>query len=138
MLIRIQREATKPATIGCLSTYRAFGCDTLERPWAGNQSGISCIPPGQYPVIMPESPRFGRPMMRLGNTDPRRGILIHAANQVGQLQGCIALGKRHGPESLIESRIAVDKLETLVREALDKGEKVWIEILDPVNPKGAV
>ena len=85
---------------------------------------------------MPESPRFGRPMMRLGNTDPRRGILIHAANQVGQLQGCIALGKRHGPESLIESRPAVEKLESLVREALGKGEKVWIEILDPVQ-KGA-
>ena len=46
------------------------------------------------------------------------------------------MGKRHGPESLIESRPAVEKLESLVREALGKGEKVWIEILDPVQ-KGA-
>jgi len=117
--------------MGRLTIDGVFQADTMERPWAGNVRGISCIPPGRYPVIITVSPRFGRPMLRLADTAPRWGILIHAANQVDQLAGCIALGKRLGPGSMIESRAAVEKLEAMVKAEFAKGELVFLDIINP-------
>lgn len=131
ILLTLIREPNPTATPGSLYIYGTKECDTLERPWMDNKRGISCIPPGKYPVIMTVSPRFGRPMMRLAETAPRWGILIHAANHVDELQGCIALGKRVRVDTLMESRKAVAKVEQLVREALAQDIKVWIEILNP-------
>lgn len=131
LILTLTRESLHPASIGRLLVDGVFHSDTLERPWLDNQRGISCIPPGRYPVIMTVSPRFGRPMMRLADTAPRWGILIHAANEVEQLQGCIALGKRTSPHTLMESRAAVDKLQAQVRGAITEGESVFIDIINP-------
>ncbi len=131
MILTLLRETLSPATMGRLFIDGIAQADTLERPWMDNKRGVSCIPPGTYGITMTVSPRFGRPMIRLMGTDPRWGILIHAANEVQQLQGCIALGKRHGPHTLIESRKAVNMLEEKVREALRHGEAVQILIENP-------
>ncbi|WP_432460817.1 DUF5675 family protein [Agarivorans sp. QJM3NY_25] len=85
-------------------------CDTkltvsIERPWLNNQASISCIPEGTYKIIRLNSPKFGD---CLGLSAPTLGvshdhsgilrthILIHPANLVSQLEGCIALGERFG------------------------------------------
>lgn len=67
-------------------------CRTLELPWENNASGISCIPAGSYRMAYVHSPRYGRKMWRVLDVPKRSGILIHAANFVRQLRGCIAPG----------------------------------------------
>lgn len=131
MRIELFRETLKPATVGRLSIEGAPECDTLEREWADNLKGRSCIPSGVYPVTLGYSPRFGRDMLRLSHTGHRVGILIHAANHVHELSGCIALGKRLGPDSLMESKAAVTAVENKVRAALARGEAVTLEIRNP-------
>jgi len=69
-----------------------FTCETLELPWKKNQRKISCIPPGTYQVRPRVSPKYGLHLHILDVPD-RDWILIHEANYVHQLQGCIAVGQ---------------------------------------------
>lgn len=75
-------------------------CVTVEKPWLDNECNISCIPEGRYTIKVRTSPKFGE-VYYLENIDldvslngdtKRTYILIHPANFVQQLQGCIALG----------------------------------------------
>lgn len=70
-----------------------FECFTLELPWRENQRNVSCIPAGRYPVIPRFSERF-KHHLHLLNVPGRDLILIHEANFVDQLRGCIAVGDR--------------------------------------------
>lgn len=65
---------------------------SLELPWKDNKTGISCIPEGIYKVITTFSNRFKQNMWEVLNVPNRKGIRIHPANYVQQLEGCIALG----------------------------------------------
>lgn len=84
---------------------------TIERPliegpkWRGGKPFASCVPFGLYKLIPHSSSKYGNvwalvnPELgvyhykaeRMQETD-RYGILIHAANWVRQLSGCIAVG----------------------------------------------
>ena len=82
---------------------------TLERPWVAGMPGgmpfVSCVPDGRYSLVEHGRPNGDRvPALRnpdLGvyysktSVPPEGGrtlILIHAANWVDQLHGCIAPG----------------------------------------------
>jgi hypothetical protein len=69
-----------------------YSCFTLELPWRGNRQNVSCIPPGQYKVRKRTSHKYGEHLHILG-VPGRTYILIHEANFVTQLRGCIAVGK---------------------------------------------
>lgn len=69
-----------------------FQCYTLELPWRGNQQRISSIAPGRYRVSLRYSNKYGWHLHIL-DVDGRSLILIHNANYVHQLEGCIAVGK---------------------------------------------
>lgn len=64
---------------------------SMELPWRDNQVGISCIPVGEYEIVKHNSPRFG-PCYWVKEVPGRSEILIHPANFVRQLRGCIAPG----------------------------------------------
>lgn len=69
-----------------------FRCFTLELPWKENQRQISCIPEGRYKVV----PRFSQKYknhLHILDVPNRTWILIHEANYVHQLLGCIAVGR---------------------------------------------
>lgn len=84
---------------------------TLERPWLRNPSGpgglpyTSCVPDGEYTLTShntqkhPDTFEMVNPLLGVYNTKPvdqpwgRDECLIHNANYVHQLEGCIALGK---------------------------------------------
>jgi hypothetical protein len=69
---------------------------TLERPWLGNQRGVSCFPtPGTYHAIIRRSPHLGITYW-LHDVPDRSFILIHSGNVVAHVQGCIALGLMRG------------------------------------------
>jgi hypothetical protein len=69
-----------------------FRCVTVELPWKDNQVRISCIPAGTYKVVPRRSPKYGEHLHIL-DVPGRSLILIHQANYVHQLLGCIAVGQ---------------------------------------------
>ena len=71
-----------------------YTCRTIELPNKNNLKRFSCIPEGCYKVIK-EQPQghFNYIHFRVLDVPNRDGILIHIANYVSQLQGCIAVGK---------------------------------------------
>jgi hypothetical protein len=68
-----------------------FQCFSLELPWKDNERNISCIPDGRYPIVPRFSERF-KNHLHILNVPSRDLILIHEANFVHQLRGCIAVG----------------------------------------------
>lgn len=68
-----------------------FSCFSLELPWKQNRVGESCIPEGQYKLLHRSSPKYGN-HLHVIDVPARSYILIHPANYVSQLRGCIAPG----------------------------------------------
>ena len=86
-------------TLGILTIYDDHNfpfweCRTLELPDLGNKSRISCIPIGEYEVIKRNSAKYGDHFHIL-DVPNRSYILIHNANYVRQLLGCLAVGLSH-------------------------------------------
>lgn len=99
-----------------------IGIYTLERPWKNNKIGESCIPAGKYLVTKrtKETHSWAKypEAFELHGTEPRTGILIHAANWIRQLQGCIALGLAAsdmpgGPMAVWRSRAAMKRFRKI-------------------------
>lgn len=88
---------------------------SLELPWRDNQRGISCIPEGVYDAILHDSPKFGKSIW-IQNVPNRSEILIHYANYVRELRGCIAVGRSHididadGLKDVTSSRHTIKKI----------------------------
>lgn len=147
MLRLIREQQTAAGTIGHFETqpHRIF---TLERPWipAGGapcgQKGVSCIPPGVY-RLEPHNTEAHPRTVALVNEDlwvyhldedvpaARRGfartaVLIHPANYVSELRGCIAPGWERVGFTVQESRRAFDQLVAMAWPA-------QIEIVAPVG-----
>lgn len=96
-----------------------FACLTLELPWKNNANNISCIPEGEYIAEVHNSPNFGK-CLWLKEVEDRSEILIHPANYVHQLRGCIALGNTRleidndGQLDVSQSRKTVNQLLNLI------------------------
>jgi len=99
---------------------------SLELPWRNNEKGKSCIPEGEYIVRHRFSQKYKDHLIVLDaetkdHPYPRTFILIHPANYVSQLRGCIALGlgsiDMNGDEVLdvTNSRKACERLLDFVK-----------------------
>lgn len=114
-LFRMKRS--DQGTRGMLVT-EGFSCHTLELPWRNNERSISCIPPGEYPVEIRISPKYGE-IYWVKDVPDRTFILIHSGNWAGDtskgykthVNGCILLGKERGllagQWAVLNSRITV-------------------------------
>ncbi len=71
---------------------QSLSLQTLELPWKDNLPDISCIPGGVYAFEKWHSPTFHTAVFRILYVPGRSNILIHPANFVRQLRGCIAPG----------------------------------------------
>ena len=69
-----------------------FSAVSLERGWRGNETNVSCVPLGRYPLLLEYSPRFEKDLWELKNVPNRYECKFHSANYWFQLNGCIALG----------------------------------------------
>lgn len=97
-----------------------------ELPWRDNRSNLSCIPTGLYKVDRVDWLKHNKKVFMVLNVPGRGGILIHAANYMGdklkglktQLLGCIALGERLGvmerQKALLMSAPAIRRFESLL------------------------
>lgn len=75
----------------------SFEAYTLELPWKSNEHGVSCIPNGLYklkliPAGVHHVPAAGGPAYLVLNVPQRDGIMMHIANTIDDLKGCIGIG----------------------------------------------
>ena len=73
-----------------------FECYTVERPWLDNKPRVSCIPEGEYPLVLGEFNRGGYPAYEVMDVPDRSLIKIHIGNTIDDVVGCIAPGKSLG------------------------------------------
>lgn len=123
-LVREQFKDTQ--TVGKLYLNGVYFCDTLEDKNRDlNKNGIfdgsekkvyaqTCIPFGQYKVIINQSPRFKRLMPRLLNVPHFDGILIHNGVTEKNSAGCILVGSYDG-QKLVRSKEIFNKLFEIMK-----------------------
>ncbi len=136
LLVRI--GYLKGATLGWLIAD-SMRFATIEEPWMKNAYGPggvksrSCAPDGEYKLVPHSGTRFKNvwaftnPELGVyrwpqdipaGQQWGRSAMLIHAGNSVNDIEGCIAIGRRHGYEQGIhwvyESRAALEELRRIL------------------------
>jgi len=112
----------KDGTFGVLSfPEKGFSCYTAEPPWKDNKRNVSCIPEGEYEVVLRRSPKYGL-IFHVTNVPNRDYILIHAGNFAGEdrtdTHGCILVGSKIGyllnQRVVLNSRLTLRKLMTMI------------------------
>jgi len=115
----IRTSTSDHGTEGILLTEGLI-CHTLEPPWRDNQRSISCIPVGEYDVVLRYSQKY-KHVYWVTEVDGRSWILIHSGNFGGDTSkgfkthtnGCILLGKSKGyigdQRAILNSRITIRK-----------------------------
>lgn len=136
LLLR-RRASLKRATLGELYADGHLACFTLEdivreipgRPVAEWKiAGETAIPAGRYQVVITHSARFGRELPLLAAVPGFTGVRMHPGNTAADTEGCILVGTQIAGETIVESRSAFASLFARIRQALDNGEQVWLEI----------
>ncbi len=130
MVLQLIRTHHTLGTNGKLFINNVFYCYTIELPWRNNQSNISCIPTGTFPLVKRTTKKRG-PHLLVKNVPNRTLILIHPANNaLTQLQGCIApVTTLTGEGTGTESRKACQQVYEQVFAAKDRGEEVSLEVV---------
>lgn len=95
--------------IGRLYINDVYFCDTLE-------SSRLAIHPGDYNIIVVESPRFKIPLPRLLDVPHRSGILIHAGNTFKDTKGCILVGDNIKVGYVLNSSQRLNELLRILRK----------------------
>ena len=120
MIITINTTSYAHGTFGTLQAGD-FSCCTVERPWLQNARGRSCVPAGEYKLKLRNSGVVSRTSRgrhtqgwELTDVPNRTYIMVHIANVVSEVQGCIAVGHRFGVVNnkwaVMNSRSAFDRL----------------------------
>jgi len=105
---------------------------TIELPWTNNERFISCIPQGTYNCVATPRGSNGKYAIHIDPVPNRTEIMVHTANYVRQLKGCIAPGQKFadldkdGVIDVSQSQVTMDKLEV----HLPLGTKFKLTIVD--------
>lgn len=139
MILTLMREPVQPnpdCTLGLLMAADLV-LSVLERPWIpsstckGGTKHLSCVPLGTYTLEVHDTPKHPRTFALVNfdldvvhqegddnDPDPDRvACLIHPANFVSQLEGCIAPGLRHAkaPEGTVGGYMVVNSRDAFAR-----------------------
>jgi hypothetical protein len=127
MELFLKRTYFPEGTNGIIECEGKMICKTIELPWKMNQRKVSCIPEGKYFIRKRYSKKYQWHIEVVGVPN-RTFILFHPANNAQrELLGCIGPVTKHsGPGLELMSRIAFNKLKTLVYKALDANEEVLL------------
>ena len=90
--------------------------------------GKTAIPTGRYRILITRSRRFGRWLPLLLNVKGFEGIRIHAGNKPEDTRGCILLGFNRRKGYVLDSTQCVQQLMRRMTEAMEKGERVFVEV----------
>lgn len=98
----LYRAYTDRGVFGRLETPRR-SYHSLELPWLGNRTSVSCIPEGVYTLGLRRSGVVERTTggqylhgWEVQDVPGRTYIMIHPANTIDDLEGCIAPGLSTG------------------------------------------
>ena len=121
------------ATIGELYIDKKYIADTLEdrvRPEGEKVYGKTAIPEGVYKVVLSYSQRFKKILPEILNVPNFTGIRMHCGNSSADSSGCVLIGTWDGEKEdwISDSRIAFEKLMSLLQKAEDKKESITITI----------
>lgn len=137
------------STIGVLRVvgdpFRCFTCEDEFR--LEKKAAETRIPPGQYELklrtvggfheryLAKFGPQFHKGMLWLQNVPGFEYVLIHMGNTQLDTAGCLLVGMTAnlndaGGGSIANSEVAYRKLYPRVRDALLRGEQVFIDISD--------
>lgn len=158
MKLQLKRIYTcKDYTIGHLYIDNVYICDTCEDTDRGLDSSmplaklkqlkvanVTAIPTGTYNILMNVvSPKYSKRQYymdickgmvpRLANVPAYEGVLIHVGNTADDSSGCILVGYNQVKGKVINSKIAFEKLYSILKAAYDNGEKIDITILRRYN-----
>ncbi len=103
---------------------------TLERQWADNAVGKSCIPAGTYTCKRVLSPKFGN-TFEVTNVEGRSHILFHRGNVDDDTHGCILVGEKF--ESWADKSVSIQASAEGFKEflfRLEGKDEFQIEITD--------
>jgi hypothetical protein len=139
MKLRLERPLVRNpnCTIGELLVEGAFECFTLEDPEREIEgkpvaewkiAHETAIQKGSYNVVITFSNRFNRDLPLLENVPGFEGIRIHPGNTASDTEGCILVGRGKTEKTVTESRAAFNALFPKIKQALDEGDTVTIEI----------
>ena len=117
-----RQEFTDKQIIGSIYIDGDFICYSLERPWIDNKPNISCIPEGIYDLQyhrykgrLDTYALTGDTVSHFPGDKARNLILIHPANRVEELQGCIATGSDKKDGEMVMSIKAHKKLMNAIK-----------------------
>ena len=97
----------------------------MELPWYNNIRQYSCVPTGEYDVVIRQSPKYGN-IYWVTKVDGRSWILMHSGNFGGDVRegykshtmGCILFGKKKGwlggQRAVLNSRITMKNFYRLM------------------------
>lgn len=121
-------------TTGILHEGGTILCYTLEPQWRDLKRekkvmGQTAIPEGTYRIRMSPSQKFHRMMPYLMEVPNFTGVMIHPGNRVEDTEGCILVGERDKPHTLVNSRRTFERLyDTLFEQANEEGGELEIVI----------
>lgn len=100
--------------------------EAVKAAWRGN----CAIPLGRYRLTWQWSPSHQKNTLRLHDVPGFHGILIHPGNTPADTLGCILVGRRTGRmrELLVDSRLALRRLETVLVPQLEAGATAWLTV----------
>lgn len=123
---------SQKATIGKLcidDVFEAFTCEDRYRPPPEPKvPRETCIPVGEYEVVITHSPRFGVMMPLLLGVPGFEGVRIHPGNTAADTDGCILVGRSRNGESVQQSRAAYEALFGKLQQAVLRGERITIAV----------
>lgn len=99
VLIVRAKEYKDKETIGFAFVFengkKLFEMALLELPFRNNKRNVSCVPVGEYHLVLEYSPKFQMMLWEAKGIPGRSECKFHAANYVHQLNGCFAPGAYH-------------------------------------------
>lgn len=143
MRLLLDRKYKKPGySIGKLYINGFYFCDTLEDKDRGLKQSMelkelkklkvakeTAIPTGSYELIISYSKKFKRDLIAVIDVPAYSGIRIHSGNTAKDTEGCILVGKNKEVGKVINSRYYYENLHLMVKDALERGEKVTLDII---------
>lgn len=128
-LLLLRDKSSEFSTIGELFLDVQHFCWTLEDVVRDIKIvGETAIPAGTYEITLTFSHRFQRILPLLMNVVGYEGVRIHPGNRATDTEGCILLGLNKSRDFISSSKVAFAKLYLRIQDAINRGEKVMIEI----------
>ena len=142
MRLKLHRsQCAAKSTLGDLYVDDRWFCFVLEdedRRLETNPDakvdGATCIPRGEYEVIVTYSNRFKVEMPLVLSVPGFTGIRIHPGNTTEDTHGCLLVGSSWGTAAngdyiVLNSRATYSKLFSLIDTALERKDGIVLEVL---------